>query len=119
MGYIPGVQNVQSLLKVHSRAKGLVARACEDGASQLRLRVVPLPERAELNCRFHRQAIAVLGAIDCDQENVFSWKGYKTVLDMRSIESSSITYDLVQLPSPALGLNEVLGLSRAPTTVKP
>ncbi|CAH0025741.1 unnamed protein product, partial [Clonostachys rhizophaga] len=66
MGYIPRVQDVQTLLEVHARAKGLVAGACEDGTSQLGLGVVPLPERTELDCGFHGQAIAVLGAIDCD-----------------------------------------------------
>jgi hypothetical protein len=37
MGYVSCVQNVQTLFEVHARAEGLVAGACEDGASQLGL----------------------------------------------------------------------------------
>lgn len=83
MSHVVGLDNVESLLQVHSRAKGLVACAREDGASQLGLRVVPFPESAELNGGFYGQTVSIFRAVDGYEEDVFSREAHDAVFDMR------------------------------------
>lgn len=81
MRYIPCIQNLQPLLEVHARAKRLLPGPREHGASQLRLGVVPLPQRAEFDGGLDGEAVAVLGAVDGDLEDVLSGEADDAVLD--------------------------------------
>ena len=83
MRHIIRLDDIKALLQVHARAKGLIACAREDGTSQLGLRVIPLPECAELNCRLNRETVAVLRPVDCDLEDVFAWECDEAVFDVR------------------------------------
>jgi hypothetical protein len=81
-GNVIGFYDIQSLLQIHTSAKCFLARACEHCAAQFGLGVVPFPEGAKLDGCFHWQAVHVFWAVDCYEENVFSWEGYNGVFDV-------------------------------------
>lgn len=82
MSDIVGLDDVESLLQVHSRAECLVACASEDSAPQLRLAIVPLPQCTELDCCLHWQAIAIFWSVDCNLKNVLAGEANNAVFDM-------------------------------------
>lgn len=58
-------EDIKSLLQVHSGTECLLPGACEHGASQFGLGIVPLPERTQLDRSFDRETVAVFWSIDC------------------------------------------------------
>lgn len=82
MRHLVRLDYVKALLQVHPRAERLVAGTREDGTAQLWLSIVPPPEGAELDGGFDGEAVAVLGSVDCDLEDVFPGEGDEAVLDV-------------------------------------
>lgn len=82
MRHIIRLDNLEPLLQVHARAKSLFPGAREDGASQLRLGVIPPPQSAKLDGRLDGEAVAELRPVDGDEEDVFAGEGDDAVLDV-------------------------------------
>ena len=76
------VQDVEALLQIHARAESPVACAGEDGHAQLGFCIVPLPQGAELDCAFYREAIARLWSVDGDLEDVLCGECDERMLDV-------------------------------------
>lgn len=76
------LNDIQSLLQIHTRAKRLVACAREHSTTQLGLCIVPLPQGAQLNCALYGKTIAEFGAVDCDLEDVLCGEGDERVDDV-------------------------------------
>lgn len=75
------LQDIQSLLQIHSRTERLLARSSEHCAAQLGFCVVPFPQRAQLDGGFYGEAVHVFGAVDGYEEDVFGGEGDEGVVD--------------------------------------
>src|SRR5687768_15098840 len=77
------LDNIESLLQIHARTESLIPSSREHSASQLRFRIVPLPQGAELDSSFDREAVAELRSVYGDEEDVLAREADEAVLDVR------------------------------------